>query len=184
MTDIPTPRHRKTSGAKARQKAKSPEPVGVASQPPAPSAPSRKSSKAKRGQAHGAVPDAASGQAPAVHASPRLFVRVMLAPKVPLGPGKADLLQAIAETGSIAAAARRMAMSYQRAHDMLAELSGQFDAPLVAAAKGGAGRGGAQLTTLGAQVLHAYRELLQAAETAAALQLKWLGSRLRDGKGD
>lgn len=110
---------------------------------------------------------------------PGLFVRVMLAPKVPLGPGKADLLQAIAETGSIAAAARRLGMSYQRAHDLVAELNGRFAEPLVAAAKGGAGRGGAVLTPLGEQVLQAYRDLVQAAEQAAAPQLDWLAAQLR-----
>lgn len=110
---------------------------------------------------------------------PSLFVRVMLAPKVPLGPGKADLLQAIAETGSIAAAARRLGMSYQRAHDLVAELNGRFAEPLVAAAKGGAGRGGAVLTPLGERVLQAYRDLVQAAGQAAAPQLDWLAAQLR-----
>jgi molybdate transport system regulatory protein len=124
----------------------------------------------------------AAGAAPAAAAaptSPRLFVRVMLAPQVPLGPGKADLLQAIAETGSIAAAARRLGMSYQRAHDLVAELNGRFTEPLVAAAKGGAGRGGAALTPLGTQVLQTYRALLQAAEQAAAPQLAWLAAHQR-----
>lgn len=103
----------------------------------------------------------------------------MLAPEVPLGPGKADLLQAIAETGSIAAAARRMGMSYQRAHNLVAELNGRFTEPLVEAAKGGAGRGGAALTVLGTQVLGAYRDLLAAAEHATAPQLAWLATQLR-----
>ena len=108
-----------------------------------------------------------------------LFVRVMLAPGLPLGPGKADLLQAIAETGSIAAAARRMGMSYQRAHDLVADLNGCFSEPLVAAAKGGAGRGGAALTPMGEQVLAAYRSVQQAAAEAAAPHLAWLASQRR-----
>jgi molybdate transport system regulatory protein len=119
--------------------------------------------------------------APPPDAAPEvtLFVRVMLAPGLPLGPGKAELLQAIAETGSIAAAARRMGMSYQRAHDLVADLNGCFAEPLVAAAKGGAGRGGAALTSLGEQVLAAYRSVQKTAVEAAAPQLAWLASQRR-----
>jgi len=112
-------------------------------------------------------------------AAPTLFVRVMLAPQLPLGPGKADLLQAIQQTGSIAAAARHMGMSYQRAHNLVAELNGFFAEPLVAAAKGGAGRGGAALTGLGTQVLAAYRSAQAAAQQAAAPQLAWLAAQRR-----
>lgn len=125
----------------------------------------------------------ASPTEPASDAAPApavdLFVRVMLAPGLPLGPGKADLLQAIAETGSIAAAARHMGMSYQRAHDLVADLNGYFAQPLVAAVKGGAGRGGAALTPLGGQVLAAYRAVQQAAREAAAPHLAWLAARRR-----
>ena len=44
-----------------------------------------------------------------------LRIRVVLGPGVMIGPGKADLLEGIRETGSIAAAGRRMGMSYKRA---------------------------------------------------------------------
>lgn len=46
---------------------------------------------------------------------PRFRMRIYLAPDVFLGPGKADLLQGIVETGSIAAAGRCMNLSYKRA---------------------------------------------------------------------
>ena len=39
----------------------------------------------------------------------------MLEPDVAIGPGKADILEAIGETGSIAAAGRHLGMSYKRA---------------------------------------------------------------------
>ena len=44
-----------------------------------------------------------------------LRLRVYLDDRRWLGPGKADLLALIGETGSIAAAGRRMGMSYKRA---------------------------------------------------------------------
>ena len=44
-----------------------------------------------------------------------LRLRLVLGPDVAVGPGKADLLERIAETGSIAAAGRHMGMSYRRA---------------------------------------------------------------------
>ncbi len=42
-------------------------------------------------------------------------LRVTLRKGVAFGPGKADLLEGILDTGSIAAAGRRMKMSYTRA---------------------------------------------------------------------
>jgi molybdate transport system regulatory protein len=46
---------------------------------------------------------------------PEIELSLALDPETLLGPGKAALLQAIDETGSIAAAGRRMGMSYKRA---------------------------------------------------------------------
>lgn len=86
-------------------------------------------------------------------------LRVRLAPGIELGPGKADLLEGILETGSISAAGRRMRMSYKRAWQLVEELNGLFDVPLVAASKGGPGGGGAELTKAGADVLMRYRRM-------------------------
>ena len=44
-----------------------------------------------------------------------LTLRLYHGDAIALGPGKADLLAAIAETGSIAAAARTLGLSYRRA---------------------------------------------------------------------
>ena len=41
----------------------------------------------------------------------RLRIRILLAAGEPFGPGKAELLEAIRDSGSIAAAGRRMGMS-------------------------------------------------------------------------
>lgn len=86
-------------------------------------------------------------------------LRFRIAPGIMLGPGKADLLDGIRETGSIAAAGRRMRMSYKRAWQLVDELNQLFDKPLVAASKGGSGGGGAALTRFGDDVLMRYRRM-------------------------
>ena len=84
-----------------------------------------------------------------------------------IGPGKADLLEGIAETGSIAAAGRRMGMSYKRAWGLVEVLNAMFREPLVHASRGGAGHGGAELTATGHEVLALYRRMQD--KSAAAL---------------
>jgi molybdate transport system regulatory protein len=108
-----------------------------------------------------------------------LHLRVVLGGAVALGPGKAELLQGIAETGSIAAAGRRMGMSYKRAWSLAEEMNAMFAGPLVEAAKGGAGGGGAALTPLGARVLAAFRRLEDAAAVAGEADLAELQAALR-----
>ena len=53
---------------------------------------------------------------------PTLSIRVDLRPGASIGPGKARLLELIAETGSISAAARAMEMSYRRAWLLIDDL--------------------------------------------------------------
>lgn len=110
--------------------------------------------------------------------SPRVSLRLVLAPEVAIGPGKADLLEAIAETGSIAAAGRKLAMSYKRAWHLVETLNRAFAEPLVQASRGGSGHGGAVLTPLGAEVLAVYRRIERASAAAAAEDLARLGGRL------
>ncbi|MFN4275846.1 MAG: winged helix-turn-helix domain-containing protein [Ferrovibrio sp.] len=105
-------------------------------------------------------------------ASSKIYIaarlRVVLAPDVFLGPGKADLLEGIAETGSISAAGRRLNMSYKRAWMLVETLNGYFAKPLVTAATGGKAGGGATLTALGQEVLMRYRRMAAATEKAIA----------------
>jgi len=101
-------------------------------------------------------------------------LRIRLAPGVDLGPGKAELLEGILETGSISAAGRRMRMSYKRAWQLVDELNGLFDAPLVAASTGGSGGGGASLTRRGRDVLVRYRRMHAACVAAIAGDVKFL----------
>jgi molybdate transport system regulatory protein len=83
----------------------------------------------------------------------------MLPPGIPRGPGKVQLLQGIKETGSIAAAGRRMDTSYKRAWYLVEAMNGHFREPMIEATKGGKSGGGAKLTPLGEEVLSAYREM-------------------------
>lgn len=112
-------------------------------------------------------------------AAAKLHLRVTLAPGVAFGPGKADLLAGIRETGSIAAAGRAMRMSYKRAWQLVEELNGSFREPLVEASKGGSGGGGARLTRIGEDVLARYTRLREAAAKAAATDLAALRRHLR-----
>jgi molybdate transport system regulatory protein len=108
----------------------------------------------------------------------RLRIRIVFDDGAILGPGKADLLEAIAQTGSIAAAGRAMGMSYKRAWDLIATLNTMFTDPLVTRSRGGAGGGRAALTPLGADVLRQYRDLQRSAAAQADRPLQKL-ARLR-----
>lgn len=99
---------------------------------------------------------------------PRLHLRLYLAEGVWLGPGKADLLEQIAATGSISAAGRAMGMSYKRAWTLVEALNAMFATPLVDSARGGASGGGAALTDKGSRVLALYRKLEAEALAAGA----------------
>ena len=99
---------------------------------------------------------------------PRLRLRITLAGGDWLGPGKAELLAGIAETGSISAAGRRLGMSYKRAWGLVEVLNAMFAQPLVTASRGGAGHGGATLTDSGREVLRLYGDMQAKAEAALA----------------
>jgi molybdate transport system regulatory protein len=107
-----------------------------------------------------------------------LRIRLVQGGEIVLGPGRADLLHLIATTGSIAAAGRQMGMSYKRAWALVDSLNTLFTTPLVEAAKGGAGGGGAKLTETGTKILAAYRDLETAAQTAGAAALATIHAAL------
>ena len=102
---------------------------------------------------------------------PALKIRLTNGPLTAMGPGKADLLDAIRETGSISAAAKRMKMSYRRAWELVDVMNRCFDQPLVQTSPGGAHGGGAQLTPLGARVLACYRALVVKVDALAEQEL-------------
>ena len=75
------------------------------------------------------------------------------------GPGRAELLQLIHDTGSISRAAQSMGMSYKKAWAMVGELNTRGQKPYVIAHKGGQKGGGTQVTRTGLEVLKAYQKL-------------------------
>ncbi len=90
---------------------------------------------------------------------PQLRIRIPLNATTAMGPGKADLLEHIAETGSISAAARLMRMSYKRAWTLVDDMNRSFKTSLVVSASGGLRGGGATLTATGKRVLMLYRTI-------------------------
>ncbi len=102
---------------------------------------------------------------------PAARLRIVLADDIAIGPGKAELLEGVRDTGSIAAAGRRMKMSYKRAWMLIDTMNRCFATPLVATVRGGAGRGGATLTETGEAVLAAYRRMEARAEAAVQDEL-------------
>ena len=103
---------------------------------------------------------------------PRIRVRILAESVIALGPGKADLLEAIDEAGSISGAARAAGMSYRRAWILVDTMNGCFTSPLVSTAKGGAEGGGARLTPTGRRVLTRYRRLASLVEKSFSSLLK------------
>jgi len=92
-------------------------------------------------------------------AYPKASLRIEFGPEQRIGPGKVHLLELVAQTGSISAAAREMDMSYRRAWLLIDEMNHMFKEPVIAAMTGGAHGGGAQLTELGETVIATYRAI-------------------------
>ncbi len=123
---------------------------------------------------------------PTLSSSPqdaRTRFRVQVKHAVAIGPGKADVLQAIAETGSIAEAGRRLGMSYQRVWSLVRAMNGDFVEPLVLTQRGGTAGGGAGLTDSGTRVLSIYRAIERDAERAVAKRLPQLLALIRPEAG-
>jgi molybdate transport system regulatory protein len=108
-----------------------------------------------------------------------VHVRLMLEDVGAMGPGKADLLEQIGAAGSISAAAKAMGMSYRRAWLLVDQMNACFASPLVEAAAGGAGGGGAQLTDFGREVLGLFRDMQAALDAQAASFHMALEQRLK-----
>jgi molybdate transport system regulatory protein len=93
----------------------------------------------------------------------RFSPRIDLVPDIHIGPAKIALLEAIATTGSISAAARSMRMSYRKAWLLIEEINSVPCTPAVDAAAGGSGGGGAIITDVGQEIISCttllYREL-------------------------
>ena len=93
-------------------------------------------------------------------------IRVLVGEEIALGPGKTDLLRAIAGTGSLAGAARQLGMSYMRAWKLVHTMNACFREPLVEMERGGTTQG-ARLTPTGERALALYDEMERAALAGA-----------------
>ena len=85
--------------------------------------------------------------------------RVLRGQEIAIGPGKAKLLRAVSQHGSISHAAKKIGMSYMRAWSLIRIMNRCFRNPLVEAIRGGSRKGGAKLTPTGVRVLNLYDRL-------------------------
>ena len=109
---------------------------------------------------------------------PRL--RILLGAAVALGPGKAALLEAVEEAGSISGAARAMGMSYRRAWTLIEAMNLDFKKPLVQTSAGGSGGGGARVTDSGRDALRRYRAMEEKASAAVKKEITAFADLLND----
>jgi molybdate transport system regulatory protein len=114
---------------------------------------------------------------------PSARLRVLLGAATAIGPGKADLLEAVGRTGSISGAARAMGMSYRRAWLLVDTMNRSFRAPLIETVAGGSGGGGARVTAFGWDVLQRYRAMEAKAQDAVGADLEAFRALLADADG-
>jgi len=96
-----------------------------------------------------------------------LKIQIACGDALAMGPGKADLLEAIIAEGSISGAGRALGMSYRRAWLLVDEMNRCFDPVLVETLKGGGRERGAKVSATGLAVLEAYREMERVAAAIA-----------------
>jgi molybdate transport system regulatory protein len=105
----------------------------------------------------------------------KIKIQVLCDAELAMGPGKADLLEAIEREGSISGAGRALGMSYRRTWLLVDAMNRCWASPLVETVPGGGSQKGARVTAPGREVLAAYRAieaaLAAAAEGAAAKRL-------------
>jgi len=110
-----------------------------------------------------------------------LTLRVLGAAAPAMGPGKAELIERIQQTGSISAAARAMGMSYRRAWQLVEALNATYRQPVVITAIGGRRGGGARVTPYGRRLAAMFRAMENKASAAIAGDLRRFGAQLRAG---
>jgi molybdate transport system regulatory protein len=113
----------------------------------------------------------------------KIKAQILAGDVIAIGPGKADLLAGIEQSGSIAGAGRALGLSYRRTRDMVDTLNASWREPLVSTSRGGTGHGGASLTVAGRAVLDAYRALAIALDEAAASHTPTLIAMLKETDG-
>jgi molybdate transport system regulatory protein len=104
----------------------------------------------------------------------RLRIRIQFHGDHTLGPGKIQLLEAVAAHGSISAAARSMKMAYRHAWEMLDDMNQCFREPVIETETGGRSGGGAQITGFGRELIERFRAMQARANAALAEDLEAL----------
>jgi len=111
---------------------------------------------------------------------PHLSIRIDFEPSgSALGPGMAQLLERVAELGSIRRAAASMDMSYRKAWLLIQEIQKTFDGPIVTAEAGGLSGGGTHLTELGTGLVKLYRRVESRATDATRADLDSLSALVK-----
>ena len=106
--------------------------------------------------------------------------RIYFGDEIAIGPGKADLLEAIRTSGSISRAARELGMSYKRAWNLADTMNRCFKEPLIETVTGGGGGGGARLTIFGEKVLVHFRSMEKRTDAAIRADLAAFAALLAD----
>ncbi len=108
-------------------------------------------------------------------------LRILNGADIAVGPGKIELLEAIADAGSITAAAKSLGMSYRRAWLLIDTMNRCFRTRVVETEAGGNRGGGTRLTPLGAEVVRRYRSIEARAGKAGASEIAALTRLLATG---
>jgi molybdate transport system regulatory protein len=115
----------------------------------------------------------------------RLSIRIYLdAPERALGPGMMQLLEGVAEHGSIRKSAAAMKMSYRKSWLLIQNMQDTFGGAVVTTSIGGSKGGGAELTELGKSLLTCYRRIESRSSRAAAKDVAILLSMSKRCSGE
>ena len=118
--------------------------------------------------------------ADSTQASLKVRIRVMRGEENAFGPGKAQLLESLLETGSLNRSASGMKMSYMKALALMHAMNTLFREPLVELSRGGKRGGGTRVTDFGRKVLAEYRAMCEAGEKAGLPSWRRLRKLLKD----
>lgn len=109
----------------------------------------------------------------------KLKVQLLCGDEIAMGPGKAELLEAIRQHGSISAAGRALGMSYRRTWLLVDVMNRCWNERLVETVLGGGHDRGARLTETGQRVLADYRAIQAEALGAISVPAEQLAELIR-----